>query len=106
MTRIALVMLGICAFAGAAVAAVNDPPPPWAFPVNPARETPDKENPNKIERIDGSSATYTHAQTNSNYLSLDWFPKEHPALPTIVAFGHEAKKVWACSVCHGAVGQG
>jgi cytochrome c553 len=106
MKRIAFVVLALCGFAGIAVAAVNDPPPPWAFPVNPNGETPDTVNPNKIERIPGSSVTYTHAQTNSDYLSLDWFPKEHPALPPIVAFGHEAKKIWACSLCHGAVGEG
>jgi len=106
MKRIAFSLLAMCGLAGIAVAAVNDPPPPWAFPVNPGGESSGAENPNKVERVDGSNVTYTDAQTDSHYLSLDWFPKEHPAPPTIVATGHQAQKIWACSVCHDVTGQG
>jgi cytochrome c553 len=36
----------------------------------------------------------------------DWFPGDHPSMPSIVAAGREAAGVWACSLCHYPNGKG
>jgi cytochrome c553 len=82
-----------------------DPLPAWAFPVNP----PDKpstgpHHPNRLEHVAGSRVTYTDGQLDDEFFTPDWFPAEHPAMPTIVARGR--KPVMPCGLCHLATGNG
>jgi cytochrome c553 len=36
----------------------------------------------------------------------DWYPGDHPNMPSIVANGREAAGIWACSMCHYPNGKG
>jgi cytochrome c553 len=49
--------------------------------------------------VPGSSRTYTLAEINAQMSPPDWFPDEHPPMPTIVAHGN-GTTVRACIGCH------
>jgi cytochrome c553 len=108
-------VLGVAALSAAAAlcvthassAQVSDPPPAWAFPVNPppskSAET-GPQNPDKVERVTGSRVTYTDRQLNDETFIPDWFPAEHAAIPDIVMKGR--KPAWPCAMCHMITGNG
>jgi len=86
-------------------AAPSDPPPPWAFPVNPPHHAAAAPTPDKIEHVPGSTAAYTDKQLADPFFLADWFPKEHSPLPAIVVFGSKPH-TWACGYCHLPTGTG
>jgi cytochrome c553 len=47
---------------------------------------------------------YTDLQLDDEFFTDDWFPAEHPPMPTIVARGR--KPAMPCGVCHLATGSG
>jgi len=61
-------------------------PPAWAYPVKSAgfQAAPDDGKPRQVQ---GSSASYSVAQTRDRFLAPDWHPAEHPVMPEIVAKG-------------------
>jgi cytochrome c553 len=74
----------------------------WAYPATPRPETLD----NVIaKRVPDSTRAYTQAQIDDPFNPPDWFPDEHPAMPTIVAQGHKPG-VRACAQCHLPTGNG
>lgn len=82
-----------------------DPPPAWAFPVNPPPErAAGPPSPNKLEHVPGSSRAYTDRQLGDEFFTPDWFPREHPTMPKIVAYGN--RPAVACGACHLATGNG
>ncbi len=87
-------------------AQVSDPPPPWAFPVNPPHnsQTPGPAHPDRLERVIGSPVTYTDRQLYDEFFIADWFPTEHPSMPRIVARGR--KPAMPCAMCHMVTGNG
>ncbi len=90
---LAVAVCGAVAALGAArssSAPASDPPPAWAFPVNPpAKSSPTgPQNPNKLEHVTGSPVTYTDRQLYDEFFTADWFPAEHPPMPRIVARGN------------------
>ena len=52
--------------------------------------------------LPGSSQHYTDAQIDDLKNPPDWFPDEHPPMPTVVAHA----KLFACASCHLASGMG
>ncbi len=103
-------LAGVTAFAASAALAApaNDPPPPWAFPVNPPRHAPTAPAPKKpdvLRHIAGSKAAFTDKQLDDPYFTTDWFPDEHPAMPAIIASGHKPTAE-ACTYCHLPSGAG
>lgn len=71
-------------------------PPAWAYPVNPPLDNFD----NKIKlQVPGSTKTFTRAQIEDDFSPPDWYPGDHPALPTVVAVGRKPA-VLACMKCH------
>ena len=92
------------ALAAGALAAATDPPPPWAFPVNPPgwqRWSGD----DTVMHVPGSSAAYTWKQVMNRMNVPDWHPKEHPPLPENVAHG-KPPDGYACGYCHLPSGMG
>lgn len=92
-------------YARSSGAQASDPPPAWAFPLNP----PDKpstrpKQPDKLEHVPGSRVAYTDRQLDDEFFTPDWFPAEHPPMPQIVAHGR--KPAWPCGLCHLATGNG
>jgi cytochrome c553 len=86
-------------------AQTSDPPPAWAFPLNPPDKPPSgPSHPNKQEHVPGSQVTYTERQLDDEFFTADWFPAEHPLMPRIVARGR--KPAMPCGVCHLPTGSG
>ena len=77
----------------------------WAYPVAPqGLQQPD---PAKTFQAKGTRTgmMLTMAQINNNFGPPDWFPDEHPAMPSIVKNGR-APHVRACMLCHLPHGNG
>src|ERR1035438_8585599 len=87
---------------------VHEPPPYWAFAVNPATEGSDAsaKTPDTAPRhVPDSAASFTLAQVGDFFNPPDWHPGDHPAMPDIVSRGR-APDVFACGYCHLPNGQG
>ena len=78
--------------------------PSWAFLVAD-KDQPPAEDENAPKHIPGSAKTYTQAQIDDLFNPPDWFPGEHPPLPSVVARG-SGKDVRACGSCHLMSGNG
>ncbi|HEY6514531.1 MAG TPA: c-type cytochrome [Steroidobacteraceae bacterium] len=86
-------------------AQTSDPPPAWAFPLNPPAEPPSgPSQPDGLERVPGSRVTYTDRQLDDEFFTADWFPAEHPPMPRIVAHGRTPAR--PCALCHLPTGSG
>src|SRR5258706_14138735 len=99
-------MLSLLAMALAAPLQVRgaDTPPAWAYAITPADFKPAADD-GVARRVQGSSASYTLTQLRDRFIGPVWHPKEHPALPSIVAQGRKPD-VFACGFCHRADGPG
>jgi cytochrome c553 len=77
----------------------------WAYPVAP--QGLPQPDPAKTFQAKGTKTgmTLTMAQINNNFGPPDWFPDEHPAMPSIVKNGR-APHVRACMLCHLPHGNG
>ena len=91
-------------FSLAGPAPAQEPPPAWAYPINPPdlKVAPDDGTP---RRVPGSSATFTLTQVRDRHFSPVWHPQEHPPQPEVVARGRKPD-VPACGFCHRADGPG
>ena len=104
LSLVSVIVLG----ASNALAAANDPPPPWAFPVDPPKHAdaaPAPKKPEVLKHVTGSKAAFTDRQLDDFFFTTDWFPGEHPAMPAVVASGRKPA-VWACTFCHLPSGAG
>ena len=89
-----------------AAAGISDPPPPWAFPVNPPNSAVAYPAPSdKIEHVAGSNASFTDRQLIDLFFVADWFPAEHGPMPSIVSTGRKPT-VKPCGLCHLPNGNG
>lgn len=88
---------GLCALAGfTLLAAAPMAPLDWAFPgagPNLAEVSNDR-----LERLRGSSRTFTEAALKDRTHAPDWFPSEHPPAPRSVIAGTSG--AYACGYCH------
>ena len=85
-------------------AAGAEPPPAWAYPVNPPGFVP-RPDDGVLRHVPGSSASYSLTQLRDVFVAPVWHPGDHPALPPIVAHGRKPN-VFACGCCHRADGSG
>lgn len=86
----------------------HEPPPYWAFAIDPpaaATHKKDKPIPSNPQRVPGSEAKFTLAQTQDFFNPPDWHPDQHPAMPDVVAHGRKPN-VFACGYCHLPNGEG
>jgi cytochrome c553 len=79
--------------------------PDWAFPPAGVTGAPRKPETGELKQVPGSSKTYTQSQIDSFNEPPDWFPDEHPPMPSIVAHGR-GREVRACISCHLSTGYG
>ena len=79
--------------------------PDWAFPPPGVTGAPRKPETGELMKVPGSSKTYTQSQIDSFNEPPDWFPDEHPPMPSIVAHGR-GREVRACISCHLSTGHG
>ena len=77
----------------------------WAYPMGPAGLK--MPAPDTVFTATGAdpSIKYTFRQITDPFGPPDWFPKEHVAMPPIVAHG-EKPHVIACILCHLPNGNG
>jgi cytochrome c553 len=73
--------------------------PDWAYPPAQQANVPAEPDDGKPLQAPGSTRSYTRAQIDSQTDSPDWFPNEHPQMPSIVARGN-GSTVRACIGCH------
>jgi cytochrome c553 len=85
----------------------REPPPYWAFAINPSKEPAATAEPSDTtpRHVPDSEAAFTLAQVRDFFNPPDWHPKEHPPMPKIVSHGR-APAVFACGYCHLPNGQG
>ena len=105
-----VVVLSGLAFAVTAGAQSAGTPPIWAYPVLPPPTgakpaAPAKPDDTVKKSLPGSKVHFTDAGVNDRFNIPDWFPAEHPPLPTVVAHGRKPD-VFACGYCHLPNGQG
>src|SRR6185436_10713495 len=99
-----LLPMSALAPATGALAQDREPPPAWAYPVNPPDLKPPSDD-GSLRRVPGSQAAYTLTQVRDRYFSPIWHPDEHPAQPEVVARGRKPD-VPACGFCYRADGSG
>lgn len=76
--------------------------PDWAYPANPPPGPFDATQPRTLA---GSSRQFTQAQVEDDFAPPDWFPEDHPPMPSVVANGR-SPAVKACAKCHVTNGAG
>src|SRR5437867_3336328 len=95
-------------------------PPPWAYgfasPPGPAGANPAPAAPAApaaqpapdptMHKLPGSTLSFPLAQIRDQFGPADWFPRDHPQMPEIVAHGKREQQVAACGLCHYPNGKG
>jgi cytochrome c553 len=78
-----------------------EPPPYWAYAVNPPVPPPDAvAQPDDASlHISNSKLSFTFAQVHDLFNVPDWHPASHPSMPSIVSHGRKPD-VYACGYCH------
>jgi cytochrome c553 len=84
--------------------ASQQPPPYWAFAVDPPG-APEKPGGSAPQHVPHSSQTFTLSQIADLFSAPDWHPAAHPPMPEVVAHGQKPN-VYACGYCHLPDGQG
>ena len=79
--------------------ASQEPPPDWAFAVDPPSSAKEGPTGNAPQHVPGSKLTFTSSQIADLFSVPDWHPDAHPAMPDVVAHGRQPD-VFACGYCH------
>ena len=83
-----------------------EPPPYWAYAVNPPEKASHAKPDDKtLRHVPRSSAAFTLRHINDGFNPPDWHPDGHPPMPDVVAHGSKPE-VLACGYCHLPNGQG
>jgi len=97
LTRVLALASTAVVVVGAPVSAA-DPPPPWAFAVNPPGMQPAPDD-GTLKHVPGSAVSFTLTQIRDLFNVPDWHPDDHPPMPQVVAHGSKPA-VFACGYCH------
>jgi len=77
----------------------HQPPPYWAYPVNPDSAAPAERPDNTPRHLPASTVTFTDAEIHDLFHAIDWHPDGHPPMPEVVAQGRKPN-LFACGYCH------
>src|ERR1700728_1808209 len=118
MTIRPILMMALCGFffpaaaqnqiAGTKSSPLREPPPDWAFAINPATggsEAATAPLDATPRHLPDSEASFTLARIADFFNPPDWHPADHPPMPLVVSRGR-APDVFACGYCHLPNGQG
>lgn len=83
--------------------ASQQPPPPWAYPIQPPVKLPPDDGVPR--RVPGSTTAFTLTQIRDLYVAPDWHPGDHPPMPGVAGRGRKPG-MFACGYCHYPNGQG
>ena len=78
----------------------------WAYAITTGPAAPAPPDDGTKLTLPGADKSFTLDQIRNRMGPADWFPGDHPAMPSIVAIGREAAGIWACSLCHYPNGKG
>ena len=97
--------------AGAAAPSSAQPPPlveqlGWAYAITPGPAAPAPTDDGTKFTLPGADKSFTLDQIRNRMGPADWFPGDHPSMPSVVAIGREQAGIWACSLCHYPNGKG
>jgi cytochrome c553 len=111
MKKLALLLLVTLPFGGALAAPSSYPDsyPSWAYAVpTPQNEATAPKDDGTRFSLPGSEGHFTRSQIGgANHTPpADWYPGDHPAMPTLVANGDAARGITACAACHYPNGKG
>jgi cytochrome c553 len=87
-------------------------PPPfveqlaWAYAITPGPAAPAPADDGTKLTLPGADKSFTLDQIRNRMGPADWFPGDHPSMPSVVAIGREQAGIWACSLCHYPNGKG
>ncbi|MGE0705403.1 MAG: cytochrome c [Vicinamibacterales bacterium] len=81
--------------------------PEWAYAVNPpgSPAPPAAADDGRPWSLPGTDRTFTRAQIRDMFGPADWYPDDHPPMPSIVAQGRRPN-ARACGMCHYPNGKG
>lgn len=89
-------------------AKAGDAAQPQAPPTGRPRPNQDLNEQTRGRQVDGSAASYSLVQIRDLHNVVDWFPSDHPAMPSIVEHGpaelRDASR--GCGSCHLPNGRG
>lgn len=113
MRRWIIAAMGIALIAGVGVTVALLMPKPepmaWAYPHPSERNPPSIFRELPVYTVPSSKQRYTQVAWDAAFSPgggvLDWFPDEHPPMPTVVSHGSKPV-VMACAYCHLSNGQG
>src|SRR5512140_3057726 len=83
-SSVTLAAVFLAFFLAGTIAEAAEPPPQWAYPVNPPGSKPAPDDGTQ-RRLPGSSVSFTMTQLRDLFNVPDWRPSEHPPMPDIVA---------------------
>ena len=79
-------------------------PPPlvndlaWAYAITPGPAAPAPADDGTKLTLPGAEKTFTLDQIRNRMGPADWFPGDHPSMPSVVAIGREQAGIWPCSL--------
>jgi cytochrome c553 len=76
----------------------------WAYAISPPSAA--EPDDGSLHSLPGTDLRFTRSQINTAYGPADWFPGDHPPMPSIVADGRQPAGIMACALCHLPNGQG
>ena len=83
--------------------------PEWAYGVpTPQTETHPPKDDGTLFTLPGSGGHFTRSQiSGANHTPpADWYPRDHPRMPPLVAAGDASRGITACDGCHYPNGKG
>ncbi len=83
--------------------------PDWAYAVpSPQNEAHAPKDDGTLFTLPGASTPFTRGQiSGANHTPpADWYPRDHPPMPSLVAKGDPARRITACAGCHYPNGKG
>jgi cytochrome c553 len=107
MKKLVLLLFGALALAGAKAA--ERAYPDWAYAVpTPENEATAPRDEGTVFSLPGSDGRFTRGQiSGANHTApADWYPRDHPPMPRLVASGDAARSITACAGCHYPNGKG
>jgi cytochrome c553 len=109
MKKLFVLWFGVLAVAGAKAADHPVSYPAWAYAVPaPENEATAPRDDGSVFTLPGSDGHFTRGQISGagHKPPADWYPRDHPPMPRLVASGDPARGITACAGCHYPNGKG
>jgi cytochrome c553 len=111
MKKLIFLLFLACAPGEAEAAASYPAPsyPDWAYAVPTAQnEARAPKDDGTLFTLPGSNGHFTRSQiSGANHTPpADWYPRDHPTMPLLVATGDASRGITACTACHYPNGKG